>query len=435
MTKWTIVLLLSILTLTTACVGNNLNLPPTTEPFSSPTSLVVDTTIPPNGSQSDKTTPTHIPISSTATLTTVPSNTVMPTVEFTPTPKSNSTIPNNPPSDTIFVWSDTKYGYLEPWIFQENPGFVFADSPIADPSFQAETLAFSQNSHQVAYVFYENHVVLWIADINLKNTVQLWVDESDWLTYFSEGAVGKIIWGPGDQFIILSRKSIGMVYQLQNDIVTHLSGPCDRIAISPSTSLLAVWCPISEGQGSAFLVLEQDGSSLLETSMPEENVFVKEWVFAPGSNQVLYADDSGKLFIWNGNTNIKLDLDTGNTSLAVNEGKALKWSYDGTKILVFGYLNGAYCPESSSVGKLPCWSIRDANTGEVLWWPNEENLPSDVIVGLTDGFEVALSPDNEWVVMSYQDKSFIEHTIVVSIQTGEFQVVSLILFATAFWSK
>lgn len=391
----------------------------------------VETAIPeiPNSS-----TPTLTPIPFTPTLTASPSFTPTATINPFSTPKSIITLSEDHPSNTIFVWSGSQYGWLNPHSYQEDPGFVFADTPEIDPSFQAKTFAFAQNSHQVAYVFYENHATLWVADINLEHAVQLWVDEEDWLTYFSEGSSGYINWGLNDHFIFLSRKSIGMVYQLQNDQAIYLSGPCDRIAISPFTNQLAVWCPTGGETETAYLVLEQDGTSSLENILPEENVLVGDWVFAPHSNKVLYADSEGKIFIWDGDLNIQTDLHTLYGYRADGDAKILKWSFDGTKVIIFGYSENHLCPISSNGNELACWVIRDANTGEILWWPNEQNLPQEAVVALSDGFEIALSPDNQWVVLPYR-ASLIKITIVVSLITGEIQSISSTLWATVFWSK
>ncbi len=376
--------------------------------------------------------PTDVKNTTSALVSQTPSFTVKPlAITSTPTPASTS-VPTKTPSSTptasstasstefqtvqprptneliatnlawkIYVWTKPLYGYLDPnQRYQEFITPLGGQYPREQTPETAVTVAFSNYTQQIAYMLEtpEHKLNLWLADLKFQSPASAWVDEDNLMGYSSVDDLLSIRWGPGDNFILLrNRPASGsnqdvhfwVIYAIKSSITTQLTGPCERIFISPQSNRFAVGCPIDEN---GFMVLEQDGTQWNTTALPQNPISGKDWVFSPDGRRVLYANEADEIFVINeGGQQIQLvtGYQGGGAGLIM---KTLQWSRDGSKLLIYGN-NETHCPFSTFAGRTPpCWQVFDPDTGNLIWYASDAS-----------GITAAISPDGLWVVMFHAD--------------------------------
>lgn len=389
-------------------------------------------------------TPTPLIITSTtsatstrpvASSTSTPRNILSPTatVVNTPTTTANTEIDNAGRTERIYVWDITHYGFLDPDSFNAAIHVLYPSNPDFKGPDKAEALAFSDYSGQVAYLTKgeQNHLELWVANLDLTETTSLWIDDKNWLGITSIFDLVLMRWGLGDQFIIMETDKdkyvegeyFGVVYSIKDHSAIQLLGRCNTILVSPESKGLALGCPMLSGDDRITLVLEQDGSKEMVSSLPDDAMAVKDWIFSPDGSQVLYVtkDDKLNLSDVNLSTTEKLPIGYASPEYSLVLRKVLQWSRDGTRLLIYGDDGGVgICPTLT-----PCWVVVERSTFEIIWKPDEKVIANAAST---------LSPDGERIVFFRMLPPFRE-VIVVQVDGRKTDLIYDWAVETFYWDS
>ncbi len=313
-------------------------------------------------------------------------------------PKPTTQLGDIPIPGKIYVWSKPFYGYLDPnQRGQELITQVETQPPQEQAPGKAITVAFSHYTQQIAYLLKTENkkLSLRITDLEFQNPTSVWEDNENIAENSSVDDLLSIRWGPGDKFILFRNRPVTgpnegkyffFVYSIENNSVTSLVGSCEQLFISPTSGEFAIGCPISETD---FWVLEQDGSQWTLNALPENSIFIKDWVFSRDGSKILYANGQDEILLVN---KAMVALQLSMTYPGLGNLRILQMSQDGSKLLIYGN-NIQLCPFSESIGRTPpCWQVVDSLTGEVIWSSS-----------LISGYDATLSPDGQWVVMFHSD--------------------------------
>ena len=366
---------------------------------------IIPTTTPTNTAS-----PTPLPTSTSTitpkpspTSTQTPSPTVTPTdtaVKITPVPfvsLSDVSIPGR-----IYGWVSPFYGYLEP--NQPIPEVLntFPISKEANPGMAASwAFAFSSYTSQIAYIRTtpEQSISLWISDLQLKAPTQVWVDTTGQSGYSGADDTIFLRWGIRDQFVFLenypakvqnsTKEIFWLVYSIRTQSMIELSGNCNKLILSPQTTMYALACPI----GDRFVVLEQDGTYWETKTLPERFYDVQNYAFSPDGEKVLYVDPANSIYLLTTNDSLT-QIPVRYSENVWFKDTPLQWSLDNKRILILGYDavgEEPHCVWDTFTERVQsCWHLFDATTGERLWWLQQS------------GSSIAsLSPDGRWVVVDY----------------------------------
>lgn len=108
--------------------------------------------------------------------------------------------------------------------------------------------------------------------------------------------------------------------------------------------------------------------------------------------------------------------------------KSLQWSQDGTKVLMYvDDLGTGHC-KKDDFGLTWCWIVADSTTGRVLWSPARDPVS-----------EAALSPDGNWVAVSYGFYDSIgfytKYTIVSTLDRRTVRTVLMNAVSILCWAR
>lgn len=301
-------------------------------------------------------------------------------------------------------------------------------------------LSFSNFDTKIAYFDLEDNV--WID--NLTNTRPIKV-----YSYKGNGNLSvQLTWTPDDKHLILdfNNKTIpNMIYHLNSAKLEEWDYVCDRLATSPRTQKVAIWC-ISTKSGGNYAIVEWGGNIWYNNQPPKKDILrsisMKEdyrfrlfplyrnvgW----SSSGALFAyfnpqDKTGALQIANVDGKVTMQLSqkaywlSGLYKKKVDlPGVPIQWSKSGDRLLVFSVGDSQNpCPTlrievGSLQGDYPnpgCWQVYDSKTGEKLWISANLSSTGDYYFDLKLG-EATLSEDGKMIALfayvnGYNPKFFV----------------------------
>lgn len=329
----------------------------------------------------------------TPTFLTTPTPDVTPAVEPTP---SDSPAPTLPWEKTlrgqVFFAGSGQYGVIDFGNLEDRwPEILYSCGSESVGPCDAVNLAFAHHAEMMAFWDSGSPARLWISDLSLEE-VALILDDVD-----DDYSSAQVLWTPDDSHIILETtgrsESPSLIYHVQRKILEPWPWDCDRIASSPLTKRLALWCPSASG-GETYAVVEWKGEIWVSNQPPTDLLVVQAddspwvWAWSVTGDQVAFYDISdplGHLFICDAQGTCSKILP--GTSLLSTEPSRLKsfyakisypvqWSRDSRWLLV--YSNGSTdrpCPkrlsqvDGVSLLDAPCWQVVEVATGEIAWTP------------------------------------------------------------------
>lgn len=350
------------------------------------------------------TAPNTLPPVNISTLSNTQATTDLVTLE----PDQHQTLPSNSPSMTSTSFADGTFYVMDHMLYgtyslipvrQElyepiKPSIA----GVPGPSF-ASAVMFSNYDEKIAYLhMVDEKEQLWISNLALTKPKKVWQDDLDYLRIDPQVyADFKIRWGPHDNSLFLSYENTYLFISLKNSTTVLLAGACEWVGVSPRTGLWALWCVTKEVPGKRYLVVEQEGTNWISTSLPEKNCQnVVDWSFAPEQNKVLYADKGGRMM---------LAEESGETRsigffyappLRDTTMRSLQWTPDGAKLFMYVENEEGSCPVNDRIS-MPCWVIVDADRYKLVWPEESQKILSDC--------EAILSPDGKWVAANILDSS------------------------------
>ena len=209
------------------------------------------------------------------------------------------------------------------------------------------------------------------------------------------------------------------LYSLATNAIVEGSGSCKKIAPSPKSDQLTVWCEIEYHNQKHYYSLEDRGVILQENSPPKASESIIEWAFAPDNRRLVFAPQDGKTVISNGKEETEIDIYV-ETLPEFRTGSYLQWSENGERLLIYGK-NDSLCPKwkdpvlGTFITK-ECWIVIDANTGKILWHPDQSI--SEAIGAPLEELNVtcaSLSPDSRWLALCVRQGSIFS-LILISIE-------------------
>lgn len=340
----------------------------------------------------------------------------------------------------IYFWSPigkrSRYAYVDPNELRR----FYAPWEISEPYIAPHDgfdLAFSGHSGEIAYVTNQSdsNFQLWIADLELNNINLLWSDEENLLDYYDRYEDVDIFWGPGNQSIIIklfadlagNSKTV-FVFSFKSGTANIWQGSCETIITSAAMEQFAIGCEITEDGELKYGIIEFDGSIRIASSLPEKSIDeIVEWAYSSDGNRLLYARTSGEVaIIDSAGATLVLPVSFFPVSEPSHTRRGLKWSSDGSLVLVYGYgaIDNACPGTTDAFPSMPCWMLIDSEAGAITWLP-----PAD---GDT-GNDAAISPDGKWIVTSIWRISFPRTGIIISIESGEVMYIEEDPFGYVLW--
>ena len=320
----------------------------------------------------------------------------------------------------------------------------------------AQDLAFSHYSDQIAYWTWGEKGALWISDLSFNNPSVLFVDdEMVYPTDFQSfpGTSINIQWTPDDLHIILNIRddySLNLIYHLQTYTIEKWPYHCDRIAMSPRSHKLSTWCESYE-ENTSFAVIEWGGDIWVSDSPPEEELvnkgdeYLEFWAWSSSGDLAFFDPSSwnGKLSIMNLTGQPLNDLPVHAYWMVEQFGLEKRiveplsvpivWSKNGNRIVIYGISDEKdTCPvfhfqpldeNDQYFEHVPCLHIFDVNTGKLVWSIvdtfNEETLSEreydELYPGVFD--KPVISPDGRILVI--ESGIFPYDIEAVRVDTGE----------------
>jgi hypothetical protein len=342
----------------------------------------------------EQTTPTHAPTQSPSPTSIPPTSTPIPTV----TPASTNTM-----EPVIFTPDVLTGNEKEAVFFKSLDAVYFAYLDINDKQglnivSTALTFRFANHEQLVAYFDWEN---VWIADITNQRKARLFEYE------YSHDRETQILWTPDDQHIIFDVDDGGLpavIYNRSSGYFKEWPYRCDRIAISPQSNRIAIWCPADHDTNN-WAIVEWGGEIWYDDKAPEK-IIVKSYNFReeplfPGHKQEFNRMPIYRNAAWSsqGDLIAFFDPEDQNGDLhIINEhgeeiqrykaraywlskitdavvslpGFPLQWSQNNSKLLVYGVgEEGNPCPSRLRDGEIyenpACWQVLDLKKEQTIW--------------------------------------------------------------------
>ena len=303
----------------------------------------------------------------------------------------------------IWYWNAggvrSEFGRLPEATF-ERLGIVPMTLPDGSPSPRAGfEFDFDRYGRGIAYLTNTDALRLWVSNLDLRGAVNAWTDEDAWLQGPTDYEQVDVRWGPGDRSILIARDRRLLIHSLTDGSNTRFEGECAALGVSLADDIAVLCNGTLPSTAHALFALTPDGSFRRVgpedwTAIPE----VTEWAFSPDSDQILFATQDRGIAILSSDAAIR-ELPMAyfpSFAPSLNNTRELQWSIDGSQLLIMAVptLNGA-CPGTEGYDmELPCWTLLDADSGQVLWTSGPE--------GPGAGDDASLSPDGMWIVGSYE---------------------------------
>lgn len=321
---------------------------------------------------------------STATATIEPTPTIRP-IRATPTAESNAPVSQRDPHQKVlyvFTSEAPMYGYTKATHSTSDFVFLFPDPP---PGGWHE-FEFAHFANRMFFTAYPRETLaeVWLMDM---------AGQDKTLVAQMEPPIATFQWSPDDLHLIANSddEQPGLIYHLQTHSLEPWPFACDRVARSPKTDKLALWC-VSTECPHTFAVIEWGGEVWISPEAPQ-TVIVKQpsnpplnypvWGWSMDGEKVAYFDREGSLWIYSGSgpaTLIpvgKIDWDSEVDLRLLNPfDHFIEWSGDSSRLLVNTRGNEtAPCPPTTVRGgdlqgtypNPPCWHVIDVQTGKAIW--------------------------------------------------------------------
>lgn len=371
---------LARLALLIAILGLSACLPSVSAPVSSTSSPSIKTLPSSEQSVTPILSPSPLPLISTTTATCTPSPSPTSTPEALPTPA--------PCAHALYRQScyDSNVCRYLSW----DPG----NDPIATPWLASPAIAKPVDTADVAFANFDNRMAYWtdtspgqwwISDLDLQQPELIFTDTTG--TYPYEKV--QLFWSPDDLHVILEVEGEslpGRIYHVQTKMQEEWPWKCDRVATSPRTAKLALWCsPIGAQREDA--VIEWRGDIWYSEQPPTTEIVHRlddqppSWAWSSDGQQVAFlnpakadwpvsiADAAG--------IHTTLPLSTNDPRGLPWHWTRIQWSSDGQRLLFQADGTAEFpCPlHKAPIGGPPdqeatpieCWQIVDAETGQVVW--------------------------------------------------------------------
>lgn len=378
------------------------------------------------------------------------------TIPSTPITVPTTTVgTNNTVFDTAFVFiQGSEYYGLKPisytsieeaellaqnWqgFYPHYAGEPFHNGGAVGPG-DALLLSFANYANKIAYWTGNETGQLWISDLKLENPQLAYTDEEQIYatgddSLFSWFGKGDLIWTPDDLHVIFDPQDEtlpNLIYHLTSNSMDPWPWYCDRIALSPRTSRLALWCSALDGSPN-FAVIEWGGEIWTSSSAPEQELVHRRderplrwdsnWAWSSDGQQIAYFDPSdakGQLSIANAQ-GVQRSLFPGaawwlnsNMSRIGVPAEIIHWSQDGKRLLVYSNdLTTDACPDieimfdltEGDLTDVPCWHILDSQDYGVLWSWRDFVIASGETSELTKfwrDYEASISPLGDYLMLT-----------------------------------
>jgi hypothetical protein len=335
---------------------------------------------------------------------------------------------------------------------------IYPNSPGRYPgSSHTLNLAFANYSPFVAYIrgLLEKNTPreLWIADLTPKNAQKVWVDENNWLGNIrSLRYDSDILWGPFDRYVLIwsylpehperwwdvpEKPDHMVVYDNVKREAYEWRGNCNRLAKSPFSDRISVWCPLqSSDSGYTYAVLEPNGIFFTKYDPETTLADTLAWRFSPAGDRVLFLGEDLRWHYTDQNQQIR-DIPVSyieNYRYPSPKAINFQWSQDSRRLLVFGKPdNPDQCPYTSLDPNKPekrgCWFVIDTQTQEVVW-SIEPSVITTVNLSVENAsidYNAALSPDGQFLILTITDfrLGYGNHLVITSLVTGESSEITL----------
>lgn len=328
----------------------------------------------------------------------------------------------------IYIVSPPQYRVLSATNLTSQPAIqaeVIEPSPSgAQDVGDSSVSVFSHFSGMVAYWVQSPAGELWISDIDLKSAKRILTDSTN--EYVGEFAVPygaiRLLWSADDRYLIVDATQTGkqsLIYSIEEQTLEEWPWSCDAVALSPRTKQLATWCRSTEAEPS-YAVMEWGGGIWISEQPPTQMLVSRgadqafSWGWSRTGDKIAYfdpQDQQGRLFIADA-AGSKQAFVPGiawigpitSYSFEFSSRYPIRWSRNGSRLLIFG--QGTDCPpqESAVTGELsmrPCWQVIDSDTGQVLWtsvdisvlWPDQQM--SDVTIEMA-----VFSPNSDYLALA-----------------------------------
>lgn len=317
-----------------------------------------------------------------------------------------------------------------------------SDDPDIGPG-NAQLLSFANFADKMAYWVTDGTAQLWLSDLALVSPQPIYTDDHRVYNDNSEDRTKfNLFWTPDDLHLIWSIESESpqFIYHLESQIIEPWPWNCDRIALSPRTNQLAIWC-VSEDSDSMFAVIEW-GGDIWYSDVPSSHELVKQnelslfsppvWSWSSNGEKLAYfdpADPEGRLFIVNRDGSVELSFPGAGwwQTEVVAESRLflprilLQWSENSNKLIVFAQaMKEDACPQyqdywsgSGDVFDVPCWHVIDMQSGRILWtWAEVVNATAEGEGSFWQVWDVAISPKGQQLALNIAVPGGVELGIV-----------------------
>ena len=290
--------------------------------------------------------------------------------------------------------------------FSQSKQYSLLDIDESDPSLIEDTLlgtgrtvyriGFANFENRMAYQ--DNQAKIWIADLLNRHPIEI---------LSARGASQQELmftWTPDDQHLIVDfdqPEQPDLIFHLQTGQWEVWDYVCDRLAYSPVSQKIAIWCPSAANNN--FLVFEWGGESWYSENPPEQEVLISQekpdspidkrfsafpiyrnagWS-SDGESMAYYdpRDETGSLTIINSYGEVQKHiygiaywLTDFYQEHPYLPGWPVQWSLDGSRLLVLaigGSTNACSDFVSTFENKVyhnpGCWQVIDTTTSEIIW--------------------------------------------------------------------
>jgi hypothetical protein len=244
-------------------------------------------------------------------------------------------------------------------------------------------------------------------------------------------------WTPDDQHLIIQTSYLpedALIYHVQTGHLEAWPYDCNRLAFSPRSSKLALWCG-NVSADDTYAVIEWGGEIWLSKSAPQETfVQTGNLAWSMGARLLAFSDDTqpdGNLYLMDQAGNL---IQTIPGIMAWRHpiykdvwGTSLSWSANGKRLLIFapGSSEKPCMPDEYNPLILgpdnnpPCWHVYDVERGQMIW-----DLPD--AIGEGESYEsrifehAALSRDGRYLALSVNGVDNLQRGVwVVDLETSQ----------------
>jgi hypothetical protein len=392
---------------------------------------------------------TQLPNPSDTPLSTMPFTTK--TVEAKPLPKATA---NSLSSEDNLIYIQDRfntgiYFYSYPTV-NKSSDYLPPNQVIAFPGENSPgpgNLSFANFEPKLAYADLRNNI--WIADLMNHNPKKITSFPYDY-----KGNI-RLIWSPDDRYLLIDTNDPilpNMIYSINEGELEGWDYICDRMATSPRTKQISVWC-ISSNDSNDFAILEWGGTIWYSDQAPENeflrststdgqineslNIFslYNDVGWSSDGAYIAYFDPQDK----NGTLTIARltgeiqsqipqkaywlsDLFSNNNQLP---GTPIQWSKNNEYILVYAMGDSnSPCPTPSVEELKPfppqktnsaCWQVLNSKTGVLIWDTSRLEQNNQPDFKHTDS-SMSISPDGEMVALASYINGFDPVFYVVDVR-------------------